>query len=246
MPASSLLTGIIIEGGDIVSSDVSAVGRSSNEIMRNYLCNATTKATLTPKIFKETLRSLLASFGSIFYLNGENQLTPIKAIHSIQERAVAKLYQENNIILPIITIGHTGTDSDLARRRYNPILIQSQVWNDATQRAERVISYSDVPIKLGYTLNLWTKYIEDLDQITQSIRFKFNPALEILTPFSSQTKAFLESETDNSEVVVADRTDRLIKKSFTLSIETYIPSPKFKVTSTGEIEQFNGEAWFIP
>jgi len=75
---------------------------------------------------------------------------------------------------------------------------------------------------------------------------KFNPSLNLITPFSEVVKSFLTSETDASTAEVGDKEDRLIRKTFTLSVEAYIPSPKFKVTSTGKIEYFNTEAWFMP
>ena len=34
---------------------------------------------------------------------------------------------------------------------------------------------------------------------------------------------------------LADREDRIVKRSFTLVLETYIPNPGFLVTSTGEV-----------
>ena len=35
-----------------------------------------------------------------------------------------------------------------------------------------------------------------------------------------------------------DKDDRIIKKTMNIVLRTYIPSPKFLVTSTGEIEEF--------
>jgi hypothetical protein len=53
-------------------------------------------------IYRESLRSMIASFNNIGYMSSEDKWTDIKCIHANAERAIAKLKQENNIILPII------------------------------------------------------------------------------------------------------------------------------------------------
>ena len=53
--------------------------------------------------------------------------------------------------------------------------------------------------------------------------------------------AFLDMESDNSTVESSDRQDRVIRRTFKVKLEAYIPNPKFLITSTGEIEEFNSE-----
>ena len=119
----------------------------------------------------------------------------------------------------------------------------NSVWDDETQRAERVVSLCDVPIISEYTLSVWSKYVSDLDQIAATLRSQFNPDLILETSYSNNIKAFLKEESDISAVEVGDKEDRLIRKSFTINVESYIQSPRFKVTSTGKIVQVNTEIW---
>ena len=217
--------------------------RSSNIIWNNFIQEATNNATLSPFVYKEVIRSLISTFGMLHYLDGENKLIRVKATHSAPERAVAKKFQENSMILPIITVHQLSAKSDDSRRRYDNVLIQSTEWNDDIQRAERIISRSDVPVNITYSVNLWTKYMEDMDQISQNIRVKFNPSLKIATPFSDNLKIFLKDESNSSTLVDGDREDRLLRKSFSIEAELYIPSPRFKVTSTGRIEKVVSEIW---
>ena len=147
------------------------------------------------------------------------------------------MFQENNIILPVITVGQTKIDDDTTRRRYKPLIIASKIYNEKIQRSERVIKFVDRPVNITYTVNLWAKYMEDLDQLAEQVRLKFNPSLPFITPFSTKTKAFRTDKANQSDVATADREDRILRKAFTISVETYIPSPKFKYTSTGEIEE---------
>jgi hypothetical protein len=95
------------------------------------------------------------------------------------------------------------------------------------------------PIDIKYTINIWAKYKEDLDQIREYILILFNPDLEIKTRQSNITKAFLESESDIQQSEADDQQDRILKKSITIKVETFIENPKFLYTSTGKIETIN-------
>jgi len=234
---------VIFETTENLGATVSSVGRSSNTLWKQFIREATDSATLSPFVYKEVIRSLIASFGTLHYLDGDNQLINITAVHSAPERAVAKKFQENNMILPILTVHQLGARSDENKRRYENVLIQTSNWNESIQRAERVISHADVPVSITYSVNLWTKYMEDMDQLSQNIRVRFNPSMTLVTPFTDNLKVFLKDESNNSTLVEGDREDRLIRKSFSVEAEFYIPSPKFKVTSTGRIEKIVSNIW---
>lgn len=221
----------------------SSVGRSARVKFRSYILDATKNSTLSPFVYKDLLRALIVAFGNIHFIDGENKLTRVTTVHGNPERTIAKLYQEDNIILPLITILQDGAKDDIAKRRYDDLIIQKTVWNDDIQRAERVIGIADVPVKLVFNLNVWCKYMEDIDQIAQALRIKFNPSVLLKTPVSGAIKAFLLSETNKSSTGAGDREDRVLRKSFALSVEAYIPSPKFKITSTGKIEKIVSDLW---
>ena len=211
-----------------------------------YLKDKITKMSknlnVTSKVYKEILRSLLAEL-RLGYVNDDSEYIKLKLHHGRQERAVAKKFQENNIILPYSTIFQSGVASDDPKRRQRNVLMYNSVWNDETQRAERVVSLCDVPIISEYTLSVWSKYVSDIDQISATLRSQFNPDLILETSYSNNIKAFLTEESDISAVEVGDKEDRLIRKSFTINVESYIQSPRFKVTSTGKIVQVNTEIW---
>ena len=197
---------------------------------------------VTSKVYKEILRSLLSEI-QLGYINDDSEFIKVKLHHGRQERAVAKKFQENNIILPYSTIYQSGVTSDDNKRRQRNVLMYDSVWDDDTRRAERVVALCDVPIISQYTLSVWSKYISDLDQIAATLRTQFNPDLILETPYANNVKAFLAEESDISAVEVGDKEDRLIRKTFTINVESYIQSPRFKVTSTGKIIQLNTEIW---
>ena len=211
-----------------------------------YLKDKITKMSkslnMTSRVYKEMLRSLLSEI-QLGYINDESEYINVKLHHGRQERAVAKKFQENNIVLPYSTIFQAGVLSDDNKRRYRDVLLYNSVWDDEAQRAERVVSLCDVPVISQYTLSVWAKYVSDLDQIAATLRSQFNPDLILETPYANNVKAFLAEESDISAAEVGDKEDRLIQKTFNINVESYIQSPRFKVTSTGKIVQVNTEIW---
>jgi len=189
-------------------------------------------------IYRESLRSMIASFNDIGYINSEDKWVDIKCIHANAERAVAKLKQENNIILPIISVGQTVSDNDRERQKTESLLVNEKYWDKEKNRAFRILSLAPRAVNIRYQFNIWTKYMADMDQILEQVRLKFNPEMQVPTEFSTLAKAYLESEEDVGQVTVTDKEDRILKKAVNVVLRTYIPSPKFLYTSTGKIEEF--------
>ena len=107
----------------------------------------------------------------------------------------------------------------------------------------RVLSVAPRPVTLTYEVNIWSKYKADLDMIRSSIYSLFSPDVNVRTKFSDYNKAFVVSESDIGTNTASDAEDRMLRKSITISLQTYIPFPKFMVTSTGEIvpDKFKAE-----
>ena len=77
-----------------------------------------------------------------------------------------------------------------------------------------------------------------MDQLREAIFVLFNPDIELQTRHDCRTKAYFSGETDISTMQAEDTEDRVLKKSISITVETYIPNPKFLFTSTGKIEEF--------
>jgi hypothetical protein len=209
---------------------------------REFIRLKTSKSNGVSSFYKSCLRFLIAELGNLIYLNSENQVIDVACIYANPERTIAKLKQENNIILPIISISQETTNNDEDRRRTSTTLINNKWWDDEKKRAFRVLSIAPRAVTIVYSINIWAKYRSDLDQLLEQVRLLFNPALTIITSHTTTSKAFLVDEDDNSNVETADREDRLLRRSISVELEGYIPNPKFLVTATGEIEEFNIDA----
>tara|TARA_R100001086_G_scaffold157790_1_gene84469 strand:- start:738 stop:1571 length:834 start_codon:yes stop_codon:yes gene_type:complete len=219
------------------SSDV-----TGQEYLLNLLQKMDKKSVIPLNGYKEIVRFLINEFNDLPYLNHEMETILCKCRYGNPERTVARLNEHDNMIIPLITISQNSIIEDDARRRYAPLIMNTTYWNDEIKRAERVISLCDRPVTIQYNINVWAKYMEDMDQLSQQIRLRFNPSIQLRTGFSKDSKIFLSAETNNYSFSLADKEDRLIRKSFVASVETYVRSPKFKITSTGQIEELNLEA----
>jgi len=209
--------------------------------IRKEIYRLTQAQTTISHVYKDSLRGMIVSFNDVGYISSEEKFIEIQCIHANAERAVAKLKQENNIILPILSISQTTTDNDDDRRRNESVLINDKWWDADKERAFRVISLAPRPVNINYQLNIWCKYMADMDQILEQVRLKFNPEMQVPTKYSTLAKSYILSEDDVTPVTASDKEDRVIKKSINVVLRTYIPSPKFLITSTGKITQFKVE-----
>ena len=160
-------------------------------------------------IYTEINKEIQHIFDSIYVIDNENKIISVKRIYANPERVVAKQIQEDNIVLPVISIEQDISDIDSARSRYSPVLVHDVIWSDKHQRAKRVLSLSPTPVNIIFKVHIWVKYMEDLDQILEQINLMFNPSLNVPNKFSSETQAFITEEEDNTNTSYNDGEDHL-------------------------------------
>lgn len=201
-----------------------------------------TETRLLPRIdnvYKESLRQMIATFGNLYYIDGNGNRIRVDCTHGNSERIVASLKSENNLVLPFITVAETDAARDKDRERYSPLLMHGVYWDNERRRALRILSLAPRAINITYEINIWCKYKADLDMLRSGIFSLFNPELLVPTNYSKDNRAFIERERSVGAVIATDTKDRILQKTIEVTLETYIPSPKFMFTNTGEIEEFN-------
>lgn len=196
-------------------------------------------------IHKSSLRFLLNRFGTLSYIDGASNNVPLKCYHANPERAIGIIFKESTIVLPVLSISENSTRALDDKRRYEPILMDEKYWHPKYQRAIRIVSLPPKPVTISYSINIWSFYKNDLDQIREIIFSMFNPDLNVTIDGNFYSKIFIESEDDSSELKVQDQEDRLLQKTINLTLETSFPSPRFLYTSTGKIERLNFEFDFV-
>lgn len=190
-------------------------------------------------VYKEILKYLTKIFSQLVYRDDQEDIKRIPCWHGQPEKIIARLKQDSNIVIPVASILRVSDDLDTKRRRTDKIINFDTYFDKEKDRAIRVASLNSAPTNIKYKLSLWTKYHEDMDQLAEQVKRMFHPHLLIPTKYSSHTVSFLEQESSNIDVTIADGKDRLIRRSFLISLETYIPNPKFMITSSGKIEELN-------
>ena len=101
-------------------------------------------------LYRESLRSMITSFNDVGYIDSEEKFNSIKVIHANAERAVAKLKQENNLILPIISIGQTVSDNDSERQKNESLLVHEKYWDEKKHRAYRILSLAPRAVNVRF------------------------------------------------------------------------------------------------
>ena len=220
--------------GDITTS---STGEHPMVWAREKIAQRTTKMNRIPMFYKEALRYVISKLGTLVYINSETELIDVKCVHANPERTIGKLEQDNNIILPIVSINQNQSQNADSRRRGAPQIVNEVLWSDARKRAVRVISEAPRAVDIEYGLNIWCKYKADMDQLCEQIRLLFNPHLVVKNSYTNTAMAYIDSENDQSTLEVADREERILQRTFNLKLEAYIPNPKFLITNTGEIEE---------
>lgn len=197
------------------------------------------------RVYYETLRALVNAFNNLYVLDGNNRLTKVHCTMGKGERSVLSKIKKANLVLPTMSIVQTISEKNEDRRHYESKLIVDTVWNEDIQRAQRVLSFAPVPVDIYYTIGVWGEYNDDMDQLASQIQLLFNPTMDVVTPLSDLTKAYLEEEEDLTTISVGDREKRILRKEFTIRVQAYIPNPKFMVTNTGKIHTFAIEKEFF-
>jgi hypothetical protein len=161
----------------------------------------------------------------------------VNCSHGNPERIAGRIKADNTLILPMLTIVETQTESDQQRMRYQNIISETE-WDPEKRRATRILSLPPRPVNITYEVNIWCKYKADMDMLRSSIFSLFSPDINIETQYSVHNKAFINSEREVGNVTAGDTGDRILQKTISVTLETYIPSPKFFFTNTGEIKEF--------
>ena len=214
--------------------------RARDQIRREIL--ELEKRNIQPSDFyREYTQFLIRKFSTLKVVDEEKKVRTIKAFYANPERAIAKLKEDRNIILPVASIAFDRIEDDRVRRRTDTTFQSEVNWNKQTRRATRVVSLPPKAVLLSYILHVYTKYTEDMSQLIEQVELMFNPALDVKTSFSDSIKAYLGDITDATSLQVNDRQDRIIRRQIMINIETYVPTRKYMVTSTGEIEIMNQE-----
>lgn len=192
--------------------------------------------------YREITKYLLKKVGTAKVIDEEGKVnSSIPTFFANPERAVAKLKEDRNLVLPVISVSIDDIEEDPDRRRTDSLVEISRAWDKTAQRAIRVVSLASKPVKVTFLINFWAKYVEDINQLIEQFQLFFNPGMPIRTSKSNTVLAYITQVSDNSTFAVGDREDRVIRKTVQIALDTYLPNQTYMLTSTGEITSLNAD-----
>jgi hypothetical protein len=210
--------------------------KRADQYVRELIYRTNKRQHNITSFYSEQLRNIITLFNDIVVRMPDMSIRTVKCIPGSPERSIGKLNRDNLIILPVISVEQISTSTEGLPSKYRPLVVAETFWDSNKQRAIRVVSLSPKAVEVTYTISVWSKFKEDQDQITEQIQRMFNPSLESNTPFTDFAQITLSREENMSTTEAGDGDDRILNKAFTINVQTFLPSPKFLMTSTGKIE----------
>ena len=195
-----------------------------------------------PDFYRQFTKTLTEVLNDFKVVKSDETVRTVGVVFASPERAIAKFKDSVTTKLPLISVGFNGIEVDSQRRRPSFNIVQSKTWDKEKRQAIRVYAMAPVAADLKYSINIWAKYIEDMNQITEQLMLKFNPSVAVNTSFGDDFEIFIEDVSDMSDLTPGDKQDRVIRRSVKVTAKGYIPSRTYRFTNTGQIEEFLMEA----
>jgi hypothetical protein len=196
-----------------------------------------------PDFYRVFTRRLKEIFSSFKVLKGDETIREVDVIYANPERAVAKIVEGKTQNLPLLSLQLDGVSVDERRQKPMEALVERKFWIPEKQRAIRYMALAPVAANLAFVLNIWGKYVEEVNQLTEQIMLQFRPNLRVDIREDEVYQAYLKDVSDSSNMAVGDRQDRIIKRQVRFEVQSYIPSKVFRFTNTGEIQVMTFEVY---
>lgn len=166
---------------------------------------------------------------------------PVPIFYSTQERAVSFVVQENirkdstvvdRVTLPLMSIYANSFTMNWDRYTYhwNQNFFNYKSGKPAFMRSEEkpydtAFGFSrGLPIDIGYQLNIWTYFVEDVYQIVEQCILKFSPLAYIRTQGNQWTTVVkIDGITPDIDLEPGNTKLRLVKFQISMIAEHYIP-----------------------
>jgi hypothetical protein len=189
--------------------------------------------------------AMMDMFRNLVVIDEQGVAHPVPIIWATQERAVAAVVQENvrkdpslvvdRVKLPTMSIYSSDFSFNLSRYTYHQALnyfrCKSNKKPGLLSREKRnfdtVFGYArGIPIDIGYTLTMWTYFVEDMNQILEQVVLKFSPIAYIrVQGVQWETIVKIDSIGNNIDTDPGNTSNRLVKFQVHMTAETYVPQP---------------------
>tara|TARA_R110001583_G_scaffold9651_8_gene45510 strand:+ start:6896 stop:7561 length:666 start_codon:yes stop_codon:yes gene_type:complete len=174
---------------------------------------------------------------NIDIIDEQGATVKVPVIYANPERAIAKIKEDRNLTLPLISLGIGDIEENTAVRKPDLQITHYKFFDLDTQRAQRVIKKASKAVQMQFQVTFWAKYTEDMNQMIESVQMLFMPDLAVPTEDEQESKAFLLDVLDMSSVQAGDKQDRTLRKRATIKVDAYIPGRQYLYSNTGRIQE---------
>lgn len=227
--------------GASANCDETQAGRIVNDLVRSPNRNTIFRYS---KAMRGCDEAMMDMFRECVVIDEQGVAHPVPIIWSTQERAVAAVIQENvrkdptlvvdRVKLPIMSIYSSDLSFNQNRYTYHNAI---NYFRDASGKPglltrekrefDTVLGLArGIPVDIGYTLVIWTYFVEDMNQIIEQILTKFSPIAYIrVQGVQWETIVRLDSVANNIDTEPGNTANRIVKFQINMTAETYIPQP---------------------
>lgn len=196
------------------------------------------------QVLRGTDMAMKDLFDNIYVRDEAGKHHKVPIIYGTQEKAVAVIIQDNvrkdnslvvdRLRLPLMAIH--GSSYDFTRNKYiyhkavdylRDMTGRPALFNSEKFTRDTVFGRSwGIPLTITYQLYIWTKYMDDFNQIFQQVYTKFSPCAYInVRGVFSETMVDLVGMSNLIEYEPGDAKERVIKFQFSLSTQIFVPQP---------------------
>lgn len=237
--------------GSAFHCDPKTTGEIVNSINKNPNRKIINKYPLAVKSLVEGMEDL---FSNIVVLDEEGNQHKVPILFASRERAVDFITQENvrkdntgvvdRITLPIMSLWMNSFAFASDRYTYHWAEMFFNERMSELRKDDTAFKQSrGIPVDIGFQLDAWTYFIEDMLQILESVALKFSPIAYIRTRGNKWITAVkLDSIDQNVDLEPGNTNLRMIKFTFNFTAEHYIPQPasRYKTVLQERIDITNG------
>lgn len=199
------------------------------------------------KAIRGTDEAMTDLFRNLVVIDDDGKAFPVPIIYGTQERAIAAIMQDNvrkdsslvvdRLRLPMLAVHNTGIEFNQDKFIYQQALdygrdIELDGHPSFTTQEGRfprdtIFGFTrGLPLNINYTLLAWTLHVEDMNQIIEQILLKFSPQAYIKTRgIPWEIVVNLNSVGNNINYQPGDEARRVVKYSFDMRVETFLPQP---------------------
>ncbi len=183
-------------------------------------------------------------FRSMVVIDERGTAHQVPIIWSTQERAVAAMVQENvrkdtslvvdRVRLPMMSLYASNYSFNMNRYTYHKALNYFRgrdgkpgLTMRETRDRDTILGLSrGLPVDIGYTLTIWTYFVEDMNQILEQVLQKFSPIAYIrVQGVWWETIVKLDAIANNVDMEPGNTANRVIKFQISMTAESYVPQP---------------------